>query len=328
MSRLRFIIKRLLLIIPMLLVVSIFAFMLNNLSSGDVATIAIQKEGGMINEQTINAKREELGLNKPLVLQYLDWLKKAVCLNFGDSFINKKPVIEEIMSKFPNTLVLALLATLFALVIAIPIAMISAKFKGTALDHGLRVLTTGAATMPDFWLGLMLLYALGVFLKIVPVIAGSNYTNVFLPAFVLSISYAAIYTRMLRSNLIEVMQTQYIKAARAKGRSEFGAMIFHGLKNAILPCVTLVATNFGSMISGAYAVEMIFSWNGIGKFAIESVKAKDMPVIQCYLIMVALSYIAINLLVDILYAYIDPKIKLEGEKSGWLKKRKIFTLIK
>lgn len=315
----RFIIKRLLQIIPMLLIVTVFAFILSNLSSGDVAEIAIRKEGGIVTEQTVAAMREELGLNKPIPMQYLDWLGRAIRFDFGTSFISKKPVIEEVLSRFPNTLYLALIATAMAMAIAIPIAMLSAKWKGSVLDHGLRVLTTGAATLPDFWMGLMLLYAFGVSMGIVPVIAGSSIGNIFLPAFTLSISYAAIYTRMLRSNLIEVMQSNYIKAARAKGLGQWGAMVKHGLKNAVLPCVTLVATNFGSMLSGAYAVEMIFSWNGIGKYAIESVKAKDFPVIQCYLIAVALSYILVNLIVDVLYAYIDPKIKLEGGRTRrWL----------
>ena len=315
----RFIIKRLLQIIPMLLIVTVFAFILSNLSSGDVAEIAIRKEGGIITEQTVAAMREELGLNKPIPMQYLDWLGRAIRFDFGTSFISKKPVIEEVLSRFPNTLYLALIATAMAMAIAIPIAMLSAIWKGSVLDHGLRVLTTGAATLPDFWMGLMLLYAFGVSMGIVPVIAGSSIGNIFLPAFTLSISYAAIYTRMLRSNLIEVMQSHYIKAARAKGLGQWGAMVKHGLKNAVLPCVTLVATNFGSMLSGAYAVEMIFSWNGIGKYAIESVKAKDFPVIQCHLIAVALSYILVNLIVDVLYAYIDPKIKLEGGRTRrWL----------
>lgn len=319
MDKTRFIIKRLLQIIPMLLIVTVFAFILSNLSSGDVAEIAIRKEGGIVTEQTVAAMREELGLNKPIPMQYLDWLGRAIRFDFGTSFISKKPVIEEVLSRFPNTLYLALIATAMAMAIAIPIAMLSAKWKGSVLDHGLRVLTTGAATLPDFWMGLMLLYAFGVSMGIVPVIAGSSIGNIFLPAFTLSISYAAIYTRMLRSNLIEVMQSHYIKAARAKGLGQWGAMVKHGLKNAVLPCVTLVATNFGSMLSGAYAVEMIFSWNGIGKYAIESVKAKDFPVIQCYLIAVALSYILVNLIVDVLYAYIDPKIKLEGGRTRrWL----------
>ena len=259
MDKTRFIIKRLLQIIPMLLIVTVFAFILSNLSSGDVAEIAIRKEGGIVTEQTVAAMREELGLNKPIPMQYLDWLGRAIRFDFGTSFISKKPVIEEVLSRFPNTLYLALIATAMAMAIAIPIAMLSAKWKGSVLDHGLRVLTTGAATLPDFWMGLMLLYAFGVSMGIVPVIAGSSIGNIFLPAFTLSISYAAIYTRMLRSNLIEVMQSHYIKAARAKGLGQWGAMVKHGLKNAVLPCVTLVATNFGSMLSGAYAVEMIFS---------------------------------------------------------------------
>ena len=317
----RFILKRILQIIPMLLVVTIFAFCLSNLASGDIAEISIRSSGGQVTPENLAQARIDLGLDQPLVIQYFNWLGKAVRFDFGNSFISGKPVINEIMSRFPNTLYLVLIASIMAIVIAVPIALLSARYSGSILDQGLRVVTTIGATMPEFWLGLLLLYVVAIHLGIVPVIAGSNIANIFLPAFTLCLSYSAVYVRMLRTNLIEVRRSNYFKAARSKGMSEGSAMVRHGLKNAILPCVTLIATNFGGMISGGFAVETIFSWNGVARYAIESVKAKDIPVIECYLLLVALAYIIVNLIVDIIYQYIDPKIKLQGGRRRlWFKR--------
>ncbi|MBS4960467.1 MAG: ABC transporter permease [Clostridiales bacterium] len=310
MKKTKFIFKRLLQVIPMLFIVSILAFALSNLSAGDAAIITLRNDGVEITEENVQAVKEELGLNKPLVEQYADWLQKVLCLDFGTSFQTRKPVIEEIMSRFPATLELALTATLLSILIAIPAALVSARYKNKFIDHFIRVLTTAGATMPDFWIGLMLLYLLAVKFNIFPVISGNKIQNIFLPAFTLSLAHAAAYTRLLRNNLVEIKGFDYMKAARAKGLSQSGALVKHGLKNAIIPCLTLMGTNFGTLLSGSFACETIFSWNGIGKFAIESIKLKDFPVIQCYIMVAAVAYIFLNLILDILYVYIDPKVKL------------------
>ena len=226
----RFILKRILQIIPMLLVVTIFAFCLSNLASGDIAEISIRSSGGQVTPENLAQARIDLGLDQPLVIQYFNWLGKAVRFDFGNSFISGKPVINEIMSRFPNTLYLVLIASIMAIVIAVPIALLSARYSGSILDQGLRVVTTIGATMPEFWLGLLLLYVFAIHLGIVPVIAGSNIANIFLPAFTLCLSYSAVYVRMLRTNLIEVRRSNYFKAARSKGMSEGSAMVRHGLK--------------------------------------------------------------------------------------------------
>ncbi len=296
----------------MLIVVTILAFTLSNLSGGDVASIAIRNEGGIVTEETLQAKRVELGLDKPLPEQYLNWLKRAVKLDFGTSFTTKKTVIYEIGRRFPATLELAIVATLMALLIAIPAALISVTYRGRLMDHLIRFLTTIGATAPNFWVGLILLYWLAIELKIVPVIAGSKISNIFLPAFVMSFEHIAMYTRLLRGSLLDVMNANYIMAARTKGLTYRSVMIRHGLKNAVLPCVTLLATNLSGLICGSFTIETIFSWNGIGMFAVQSVKAKDLPVIQGYIMAVAVAYILINLAIDIAYSFINPKIKLEG----------------
>jgi peptide/nickel transport system permease protein len=310
-----FIIRRALQIFPMLLVVALLAFALSNASSGDVAEVTLRSQGIEVTDSVLAAAREEMGLDKPLPVQFLNWLGKAVRLDFGISFQSKKPVADEIALRFPATVKLALAATLLSLLYAVPVAVLAARYKDSVFDHSVRVLTTGGSVMPDFWLGLMLLYLFAVQLRLVPVISGNRLEYVFLPAFTLSVTYGATYIRILRADLIELQSSGFIKAARARGLGETAALVRHGLRNAALPLATLWGVNFGRLLGGQIACETIFSWNGIGKFAVESIRLKDLPVIQAYLVVVALTYIIINLALDLIYMLIDPKIKL-GKESG------------
>ena len=311
MKQFELIVKRIAQVIPILLIVTILAFFLSNVSAGDIATITLQSEGIQPTEQNLAAVREELGLNDPLPIQYLHWLKKAAHFDFGVSFQTKRPVSVEIMSRFSATLELAIAATLIAVLFSIPLALLAARYKDSTADNIIRVASAMGATLPNFWVGLMLLYLFGVVLKIVPVVSGSKLGNIFLPAFTLSLPYGATYIRVLRANLAEEKRRDYMKAARARGLSEGEALAKHGLKNALLPMVTLIGINFGKLIGGQIACETIFSWNGIGKFAVESMKQKDLPVIQGYIMIVSITYILINLVLDIIYMYIDPRIQLD-----------------
>lgn len=311
MRRFRFILYRILQMVPILLVVSIFAFVLSNMSQGDVASITIRSQGQEVTEESLAAIRLELGLDKPLAVQYLNWLKKALRLDFGVSFQTKKPVTQEILRRFPATLKLAVAATLISILFAIPIALLCARYRNSPFDHIFRVLSACGTTIPDFWLGLMLLYAFAVKLRIVPVVSGNKWQNIFLPAFTLSVNYGATYIRMLRENLIKVRGMDYMRAARARGLGEMETLVRHGIKNAMLPCITLIGVNFGKLLAGQFACETIFSWNGIGKFAVDSIRLKDIPIIQGYILIVAVTFITINLLLDIIYLYIDPKIQIE-----------------
>lgn len=312
MKRWKLIVSRTAQVVPILLIVSVLAFLLSNVSAGDVAAVTLQSKGIEPTGQNLAAVREELGLDEPLPAQYLNWLKRAARFDFGVSFQTRKPVSEEILSRFPATLHLALAATALSVLLAIPLALLAARFKDSAADHAIRVASAVGATMPDFWIGLLLLYFFGVVLKIVPVISDGKLRNIFLPAFTLSIPYGATYVRVLRSNLIEVKRNDYMKAAMARGLSEGKALRKHGLKNAMLPVVTLIGINFGKLLSGQIACETIFSWNGIGKFAVDSMKMKDLPVMQGYIIIVCVTYILMNLVLDILYLYIDPRIQPDG----------------
>jgi peptide/nickel transport system permease protein len=311
MRRFRFILSRILQMIPILLIVSMLAFVLSNMSQGDVASITIRSQGQEVTAESLAAVREELGLDKPLPLQYLNWLKKVARLDFGLSFQTKKPVTEEVFRRFPATLKLAVAATLISILFAIPSALLCARYRNSPFDHVFRILSACGTTIPDFWLGLMLLYAFAVKLHLVPVVSGNKWQNIFLPAFTLSVNNGSTYIRMLRENLIKVRGMDYMRAARARGLSEMEAFLRHGIKNAMLPCITLIGVNFGKLLAGQFACETIFSWNGIGKFAVDSIRLKDIPVIQGYILVVAVTFILINLLLDIIYLYIDPKIQIE-----------------
>lgn len=276
----KYIKKRLLQIIPILMVVSILAFALSNLSAGDVAEVKILNEGGQVTPENVEAIKKELGLDKPLYVQYFNWLGRACRFDFGVSFRSNRSVLDEIMFRFPATLNLAFFSIVLSIIIAVPTAIVSAKYKNKWVDHLFRMISTIGVTIPDFALGLLLLYGFAIHFKIFPVVAGNKTKNIFLPAFTLSLGYAATYTRLIRTSLIEIMDCDYMKAGKAKGLSDTAVLIKHGLKNAILPCITLVGSNIGSLLAGNFACETIFSWNGIGKYAVESIKAKDFPVIQ------------------------------------------------
>lgn len=310
MTKKNFIVKRILQIIPMLLIVSVLAFGLSNASRGDIANSVLRSKGMQQTPENIELVNEELGLNAPLHIQYFSWLNKAIRLDFGESFITGEPVMNEIVRRFPNTLLLALVTTVFSILIGIVLAILSVKYKNRPPDHIIRVVSTVGATIPDFVLAFLFLVVFAVNLKFFPVISGSKPQNVIVPALTLSISLGAIYARLIRNDLINIMDSDYIKTARAKGLSQNQAMIKHGLKNAILPSVTLIGSNLGYLLAGSFTIESIFSWNGIGQFVFESVKAKDLPVIQAFIVVVAVTFILLNLLIDIIYIYLDPKIKL------------------
>jgi ABC-type dipeptide/oligopeptide/nickel transport systems, permease components len=311
MKKFKLIVTRLAHVLPILLIVSVMAFALSNMSAGDVAEVTLRSQGLTPTPEAIAAVREELGLNNSLPQQYVLWAGKALRGDFGVSFQTGRPVTEEIMAKFPATLMLSLAATLLSVLFAVPVALLSVRYKDSVLDHSFRVFTTAGATMPDFCLALILLYVFAIQLQIAPVISGSDIRNIFLPALALSVGYGVMYARVLRNNLIEIRNCDYMRAARARGLGETQTLVRHGLRNAALPCMALIGVNFGKLLGGQFVCEMIFSWNGIGKFAVDSIKLKDLPVIQGYIIIVAAAYILINLVLDILYLYIDPRISIE-----------------
>ncbi|MDI6603609.1 MAG: ABC transporter permease [Thermoanaerobacteraceae bacterium] len=309
----QFISKRLLYMVPVMFGVSIITFGLINFAPGDPAELILRSGGVEPTREAVEALRVELGLNNPLYIQYGRWLWKVLHGNLGKSFRTGQSVSEEILSRFPATFELACSAMVFVIFIALLAGIISALFRNNLLDHLSRIFALLGASMPGFWLGLMLIYFFAVKLRLLPVMGMGGIQHLVLPTITLGFGVAAIYARILRAGMLDVMKQDYIKVARAKGLLEKWVIGKHALKNALLPAVTLFGMSFGHLLGGAVIIETIFAWPGVGKFAVDSIFNRDYPVIQGYSLFMAVIFVLINLIVDISYFFIDPRIRLGGD---------------
>ncbi|MDH7578789.1 MAG: ABC transporter permease [Bacillota bacterium] len=308
----KYLLKRLLYLIPVVLGVSLVTFGLINLAPGDPAELILRAEGMEPTREAVEALREELGLNAPIHVRYGCWLWKVLHLDLGKSFRTGSPVAEEIFYRLPATLELTLAALGFMLCLAVPAGILAALYRHALLDHLSRIMALLGASMPGFWLGLLLIYCFSVKLGVLPVMGRGGPDHLVLPAATLGFGMAAVYARILRAGMLEVLGQDYIRVARARGLPEKWVIGRHALKNALLPAVTLFGMSFGHLLGGAVIVETIFAWPGVGKFAVDSIFNRDYPVIQGYALFMALVFVLANLLVDLSYSLLDPRIRLEG----------------
>jgi len=306
-----YLLKRLIYLLPVMLGVSIVTFALINLAPGDPAEIILRSEGVEPTCEAVDALREELGLNDPVYVQYLRWLWNLLHFDLGTSFRTGMPVAEEILSRFPATMELTFAALAFMVLLALPTGILAALYRHTFIDHLSRFGALIGASMPNFWQGLMLIYFFAVVWDIFPVMGRGGPGHLVLPAITLGFSMAAVYTRVLRAGMLDVLGQEYIKVARAKGLKEKWVIGRHALKNALLPAVTLLGMSTGHLLGGTVIVETIFAWPGVGKFAVDAIFNRDYPVIQGYALFMALVFVLANLLVDIVYVFLDPRIRLE-----------------
>lgn len=304
-----FIAKRIIFLIPILLGTSLITFLLLQLVPGDPAEVYLRISQIPPTDEAVKAIRQEMGLNKPLLFQYVQWLKGAVLLNFGESFVTKKPVLEEVLYYFPSTLQLTLAATVFTITVSIPLGILSTIFKNRLFDKVTRVLSIIGNSMPSFWLGFILLFIFSLKFNLLPSHGKGSFSHLILPLLTLSIPYIAIYTRLLRTSLLENMNQPFVLFGRARGLKK--RLIFgkHVLKHALLPLITSFGVSVGYLISGTVIVESIFSWPGLGRFFVSAILNRDYPVIQFYILLMAIIFAIINLIVDVIYAYIDPRIR-------------------
>lgn len=303
---LKYIMKRLLMIIPVILGVSFIIFLIMNLTPGDPA-IMILGEGAKPEQYA--ALREEMGLNDPFLLRYFRYVANAVQGDFGRSYRTNIPVFQEIATRIPYTLNLAVISTLIAVVLGIPIGVLSAVKQYTILDNvalGISLLLT---SMPAFWFALMLILLFSLQLRILPSLGIDTWRHFILPAIAISSSTMASLLRMTRSTMLEVIRQDYIRTARAKGAKESRVIFGHALRNALLPVVTIIGVNFGFALGGAIVVEQVFAIPGLGQLMINAIRAKDTPMVIAAVLFAAIIVSIINLIVDIVYAYIDPRLK-------------------
>lgn len=301
-------------IVLVLLGISFITFALVMLSPGDpVRQMIAGNEDIIVSQQEIDALRAELGLDKPFVFQYLDWLGRALRGNLGFSYMVKKPVVEELMHSLPATVILSLASTLFMLAVAVPLGIYSAVKRNSIADYIVRAMTFVSISIPNFWMGLMLLWIFGLKLRWLPIVGGSvNLRNLVLPALTLGIVMAAKYARQVRAAVLEELNQDYVTGARARGMSESHILWKEVLPNAMLPLITLLGLSFGNLLGGAAVVEIVFSWPGLGYLAVQSIIYRDFQLVQGIVLWIALMYMIINLVLDISYNRLDPRLRKAG----------------
>ncbi|MGF6907048.1 nickel ABC transporter permease [Fusobacterium sp. PH5-44] len=302
----KYVVKRLLMLIPVLLGVSLLVFTIMSLTPGDPAQIML---GENAPKEAIIELRRRMGLDQPFFMQYLRFVINAVQGDFGTSYATGRVVFDEIFSRFPATLYLATAGMIIAVGVGIPIGIISATKQYSVVDNGSMILALLGVSMPNFWQGLMLILIFSVKFKIFPSGGFNGLKSLVLPAVTLGTSTAAIITRMTRSSMLEVIRQDYIRTARAKGVAENKVIYKHALKNALIPIVTVVGLQFGSLLGGAVLTESVFSWPGVGKFMVDAIRQKDTPTVLGAVVFLAVVFSFVNLTVDILYGFIDPRIR-------------------
>ena len=302
----KYVLKRLLMLIPVILGVSFLVFFIMSLAPGDPARTILGETAPI---ESVMALREELGLNDPVIVRYANYMVDLLHGDLGESYKTGQPVISEILSRFPATLTLAFWGMLFAVVLSIPIGIISATKQYSIMDRVSMVFALLGVATPNFWLGLMLIIGFSLNLKWFPSGGNDGWRSLVLPVITLGTGCMASITRITRSSMLEVIRQDYIRTAKAKGVNKKAVIYKHALKNALIPVVTVVGLQFGSLLGGAVLTESVFSWPGVGTFLVNSIKAQDTPAVLGCVIVFCICFSIVNLVVDILYAYIDPRIK-------------------
>ncbi|HEX3178146.1 MAG TPA: ABC transporter permease [Methylomirabilota bacterium] len=313
----RYIVKRLLLMIPTLVGVAVIIFLLMRVVPGDVVELRFAGESSFASKETLDLERKRLGLDKPLFKQFVEWMGGIARLDFGTSMWTGAPITEEIRLRFALSLQLAIMATVIAVLLAIPLGVLAALRQDTWVDYAVRIFSIAGLATPSFWLGIVFILGLLIIFKWLPpmvytpfwVNPWQNMLQLIWPALAVGYRYSAVATRMTRSAMLEVLREDYIRTARAKGLWQRLILSRHALKNAMLPVLTVVALEFAFLMGGLVVTEQVFNLNGLGNLFVESVAHRDYTLTQALVLLVAFVFIFVNFLVDLAYAWIDPRIR-------------------
>ena len=304
----KYIVKRLILIIPIIFGISIILFTIMNLTPGDPAQMLI---GDTYTEEALEQLRAELGLDKPFFQQYIDYIWNALHGDFGISYRTRNPVFDEVFSRFPHTVAITFLSIIIQVVVGVIVGIVAAVKQYSLLDTISQAITMVLASVPDFWIGLMLLLLFSVKLGLLPLSGIENWTGYILPAVAVALPYMANLIRLTRSTMLDVMRMDYIDTAKAKGVPKKKIIFKHALKNALLPVVTLAGVNISWMLGGPIVIEQVFNIPGIGSLMITSIRNKDTPVVMATVMFIAVLSCLINLATDLIYAAIDQRVKAQ-----------------
>ncbi|MFQ5646320.1 MAG: nickel ABC transporter permease [bacterium] len=305
-----YLVKRLLWVIPIMWGVSTLVFSMIHLVPGDPVEIMLGETASIASRKQLEAR---LGLNRPLSVQYLDFLRSCLRGNLGDSIHSGRKVSRIISDHLPATLELSLGAMIIAILIALPAGIVSALKYNTLTDHSLMVFSLVGVSLPNFWLGPLFIIIFSIQFGWLPVSGRGSLKHLILPSITLGFSMAAILARMTRASLLDNLRQDYFRTATAKGRSRLGAIVRHSLKNAVIPVITITGLQLGSLLAGSIITEQIFAWPGIGRLTIQAINTRDYPLVQGCILTISLLYVLINLLTDISYALVDPRISLSAD---------------
>jgi len=306
---LNLIVSRLLSALLVLLGVSCLVFFLIHLVPGDPVEVMLGESAQAADREAL---RHALGLDQPLLVQLLHYFESLLRLDLGTSLQSKRPITELLWERIPATAELAAAALIVAVIIAFPLGIIAAVRKDSFWDYGAITVSLFGVSIPNFWLGPMLILVFSVWLGWLPVSGREEAASLILPAVTLGMALAAVLSRMVRSALLEVLNEDYVRTARAKGLSERAVILRHALRNALLPVVTVLGLQLGVLLGGAVVTEMVFSWPGLGELTIESIQRRDYPVVQACILLISVSYVMVNTLTDLVYGWLDPRVRLGG----------------
>ena len=304
----RYLIQRLLLLLPTLLGAVTLVFVLIHLIPGDPVEVMLGETASATDKQTL---RRDLGLDQPLLEQYRDFLTKLAGGNLGRSLYEQTGVKEIIAARLPATLRLALCAMISAFMISFSLAILAAVNRGGWLDHSALLFSLLGLSLPNFWLGPLLMIVFSIQLGWTPVSGHGGMGHLVLPALTLGLGMAAILTRILRASLLQVMNEDFVRTARAKGLAEKQVWLKHMLRNALMPVITIMSLQFGALLAGSLITETIFAWPGIGRLTVQAIQTRDYPLVQGCVLVIAVSYVLVNFLTDILYKLVDPRVSYE-----------------
>jgi len=314
----RYALNRIALMIPTLLGIALITFVMIRIVPGDVVELKMRSDGGRVTQQQINDERTRLGLDKPLPEQFYVWMKGLVTLDFGNSMWTGRPVAQEIGGRIGLSIQVAIMAALVAVLIAVPLGTIAALFRDSPIDYLVRIITIAGLAVPSFWLGMIIILVLLTFFEWSPPVTYvsifedpvKNLSQLIWPSLAVGYRYAAVVARMIRSSIIEVMQEDYIRTARAKGVGEFMVVFKHAMRNALLPAITIIGLEFAFLIGGLVVTEQVFNLNGIGRLFVDAVIRNDFILIQTIVFLLAIIFVSVNLIVDLIYGLLDPRTRM------------------
>ena len=312
----KYIVKRLLLLIPVLIGITFLSFAMMRLAGGDAVTYMYENAGAAVSQEVIDETRKEYGLDQPFLVQYAKWFTGMATGDMGMSYVSKRDVYDTFIEKLPATILLTISSVLLTMLISIPLGILSAVKHNRLIDYLIRFFSFIGNSMPNFFAALVLMYFLSIRLGWFPVITtDNNALSLVLPTLTLAISMASKYTRQVRATILEELNKDYVKGARARGVRGSVIIWKNVMKSSMLTIITLLALSIGSLLGGTTIVETIFMWDGVGKMAVDAITMRDYPIIQAYVAWMAIIYVVVNLITDIIYHYLDPRVRLGGDQA-------------